>query len=828
MQDFDQVCVLGRPGRDMRFNRGQTLMSLVALLLLFTFLVNGQDRFTVCSPANKFIEIRVTAKTVSASENSPTRNIWVLAGTPGPEQVVVPGDDLLKGRIMEIMQQIQDSGLEIGVGKGGNPEPGDPNQLELLLADLDSVRPGFELILPVELTNPPLNSDLGKLFTVRLCLKYDSCKVPDSLQINIKTLASASGTASEISKTVDLSVAIPGLANTPAGHIPVTIGFTDIDLRDAKRDLTINSDAAAVERTSSELLSVAAKAFNEAIDKGLLTSSGVPRVDPCSGKAVAENVENALTNVYNLNLFDPQVDWARVKVRVGVVDSTPGSPWNISVSNLQLSQKIDIEVVKNPREMEYDNTSIEPKFAVKRQRLREKLVQNHSNSLSARPGRILTTEQIKADQEKLSTDKDVSSVERIRSDGQAQHLIYTVTRKMQADKDLATRLGVGYSPEDDFSGSLSFEENNFLGIAESAKLAYEGGPQIQKVRFNFARPFFSEDTKGWHATLFDITVQYFSDKDTRFGNLTPDEVAAREAGSTIRFSVAYDSFSLLDHSRENCFSEEDRKRTRLYLVANPVFSYRDVNIREDQFLSTLVSFDTSLLPRSRTQVTSLSLDVNAGVSHDFRHGQRAGLGIFNLSMQSAMARSFEAFGADYKFNKLRALISADMTFGVSSAKDFFVRYNRVMSTSTHGTPLFELARLGGPLTVRGLEEGEIIGRKLSADQFEFGVNALVLWHFVSRKPVASMLLRDCLDDSTPSLPIDLSNAYLKVFYDLGRVHDPDSFLDPVSKSTRGYGLAFELRQLGGKNINLSIGYAYSPDSALHKSGTIYTGVSYTF
>ena len=828
MRDFDQVCVLQNALRDARFYRFRSLLSLVTLLLVSAVLTTGQDRFSACSPADKFIEIRLTAKTITASENNPPRNIWVLAGTPGPEQVVVPGDDLLKSRIMEIMQQIQDSGVEIGVGKGGNPQPGDPNQLELLLADLDSVRPGFELVLPVELTSAPLSSDLGQIFTVRLCLKYESCKIPDSVQINIRTLASAERSAPGISKTFELSEAIPRLTNTVAGRIQVSIGYALLDLQDAKRDLSVNTDAAAAERTTSELLAVSAKVFNEAIDKGLLTTEGKPRVDPCSGKEIAENLENALTSIYNLNSFDPQIDWAKVKVRAGVLDASPGSPWNISVSNLQLSQKIDIEVVKNPREIEYDDTSIEKKFAAKREKVREKLLQDDFNTLSARPGRILTTDKIKADQEKLSTDKSVSSVERVRSEGNGQDVIYAVTRKMQADKVLATRLGIGYSPEEHFTGTVSFDENNFLGIAENAKLGYEGGPQVQKIHFSFERPFNNEDTQGWRAKFFDINIQYFSDKDTRFGNLTPDEVAAREAGSAVRFSLAYDSFSLLDHSQENCFSEADRKRTRLYLVANPVLAYRDVNIREDQFLSSLVSFDESLLPSSRTQVTTLSLDVNAGISHDFRQGKRAGLGLFNLSMQSAMSRSFEAFGADYKFNKLRALVSADILFGSSSAKDFFVRYNRVMSTSTHGTPLFELARLGGPLTVRGLEEGEIIGRKLSADQFEFGVNALVLWHLFTRKQVATTLQRDCLDESTSSLPFDVSNAYLKVFYDLGRVHDPDSFSDPLSRTAKGYGLALELRQLGSKNINLSIGYAYSPDSVLHKSGTIYTGVSYTF
>ncbi|HSE21246.1 MAG TPA: hypothetical protein VLB68_06290, partial [Pyrinomonadaceae bacterium] len=505
------------------------------------------------------------------------------------------------------------------------------------------------------------------------------------------------------------------------------------------------------------------------------------------------------------------------------------SPWNISISDLQLSQRIDIEVVKNPTEVAYqDDKSADKKFAEKRLKVREQLIQAHLSSLAARPGRIITTDQIKADQDKLSKDKAVSSIERVRSEGSNQDVIYPVTRTMEGDKELATKLGVGYSPEDHFTGTIAFDESNFLGFAENVKLGYEGGPQVQKIRFNLQRVFNNTDTQGWQIRLFDLNVQYFTDKDTRFGNLTPDEVAARETGSALRFSIAYDSFSIWDHSRENCFSADGRKRTRLYLVANPLLAYRDVNIREDQLLTSLIQLNQSLLPRSRTQVTTLALDLNAGLSHDFRQGKKAGLGVFNLSLQTGMARSFEAFGADYRFNKLRALVSADLTFGTLSSKDFFVRYNRNMSTSTPGTPVFELARLGGPLTVRGLEEGEFIGRKLSADQFELGINGLLLWHLFTRKPVQEMLQRDCLAESMSSLPIDVSNAYLKVFYDLGRVHDQDSFMNPISQTARGYGLALELRQLGGKNVNLSIGYAYSPDSTLHKSGTIYSGVSYTF
>ena len=808
------------------FSRSLVLATLVFLSFV---LARGQERFTPCTPAEKFIAITVSAKTIAGSDNTPSRNIWTLVGTPGPDRVVVPGDDVLKARIMELMQEIVDSGAELGVGKGGNPEPGDPPQLELFLADLDSVRPGFQLVLPAELTSPPRSADLGHNFTVHLCLKYEAPTIPSSVQIEIQTLAAAQGTTPRIAKTFQLADAKPDLVNTFAGNIRVNVSYAAADLQDAKRDPAVNTDQAADQRLKTELLSVAARAFDEAIAKGLLSAEGKPLFDRFSGNDVAQSVQDALTSRYSLNGFEPLIDWAKVRVRVGVIDLSPNSPWKISITDLQLSQRIDIEVVKNQKEIEYqDDQSADRKFVEKRRKVREKLIQDHLNSFSARPGRILTTEQIKADQETLSSDKDVSSLERVRSEASNQDLVYPVTRRMKDDKELATKLGVGYSPEEHFTGTIAFDETNFLGFAEKMNLGYEGGPQVQKIRFNLQRLFNSSDTQGWRIRLFDLNVQYFTDKDTRFGNLTPDEVAAREAGSAVRFSIAYDSFSILDHSLENCFSEEGRKRTRLYLVANPLLAYRDVNIREDEFLSSLIELDKSLLPRSRTQVTTLSLDVNAGLRHDFRDGKRAGLGVFNLSMQSGMARSFEAFGADYRFNKLRALVSADLSFGTLSSKDFFVRYNRNMSTSTPGTPLFELGRLGGPLTVRGLEEGEFIGRKLSADQFELGINALVLWHVVTRKPVEEMLLRDCLDESTSGLPFDVSNAYLKVFYDLGRVHDQDSFVNPIARTARGYGIALELRQMAGKNVNLSIGYAYSPDSALHKSGTVYTGVSYTF
>jgi hypothetical protein len=81
-------------------------------------------------------------------------------------------------------------------------------------------------------------------------------------------------------------------------------------------------------------------------------------------------------------------------------------------------------------------------------------------------------------------------------------------------------------------------------------------------------------------------------------------------------------------------------------------------------------------------------------------------------------------------------------------------------------------------------------------------------------------------------PIDLSKVYLKGFYDRGRVSNSANFSDLLAfrHAAKGYGFAVEIQALpaAGKRITLSIGYARSPDSVLHRSGLALTSVSINF
>jgi Omp85 superfamily domain len=834
----------------------QRILSCACLLLSVSLAaahVQAQpagDRFTPCTPSTEFIEIKVKVKATPATTTTPEKLHWLLEEIPSESQVAIDArEGPLKNTILQTLQEFRDSSLEFVVGEGGKPpEPGGPMQFETQLQAQIDTRPNFMLHLPVELTHEPRESDRDHSYTVRLCLTYDPTPKLGK-QIRVSTLGAATAPLPEISVT--LAEAAADFAGRPEGKIPVRVVYAQQDLDDSRRDPAVSTEQLASASVRAELLKVAASAFIAARDNKLLDLYGEPLVDERSGGVAASDTQDAIKAMYNLNDLSTQMHWGRVQSHIQVINSvsSAASPapasWDISVTDVQLAQSVEIDVIRSPAEIEFDGSVTEKKFDQKRQRVREQLRNIHLadgsvKPLSARPGHVITAKEIDSDQELLLADKDsVKSVGDLTSGPspangalQRQRLIYTVSRPLKAERLLNFKYGGGYSPEEHLSGALGIEETNWLGFTETAKLDYAGGPQVQKIRFNFDRPFQSTETSGWHMKTLSINVQYFADKDKRFANLTAQEIADRETGSEARLSFGYDSFSILDHAAADCLRDARRKRTRFYLTATPVLGYRDVNIKEDDRLLTITHLDKSLLPQARTQTTTLSLDGNLGVSHDFRQPGRAGLGKFDVTLNGRLQRGFRLFGADYKYNKTFATLSTELLFGFVSAKDFLLRHNHTMGMGTRGTPVFELFRLGGPQSVRGLEEGEIIGRRMSADQVELGVNLMLLRHWITKKPVAEAFLKDnCPDDaeSESTLPFDINNTYIKVFYDRGRIHDRDSFVIPgaLSRTAQGYGVALELRKLQGKNINLSIGYAHSPESRLHKSGAFYIGVSYT-
>jgi hypothetical protein len=173
---------------------------------------------------------------------------------------------------------------------------------------------------------------------------------------------------------------------------------------------------------------------------------------------------------------------------------------------------------------------------------------------------------------------------------------------------------------------------------------------------------------------------------------------------------------------------------------------------------------------------------------------------------------------------------AQVFFGFSSPADLFLRYQRTVGATGNGAPEFQLFRLGGAQYVRGLEEGELIGSSFATDRTEFGVGLLPI---IQGAKTLFGRKGDNKNLPTNVAGLDLTNTYIKVFYDRGRTFDEKTLsriLNPAH-GVNALGIAAELRGigfLGRTRLNLTIGYAHSPDSLLHPRGLVVTGVSMDF
>ncbi len=148
--------------------------------------------------------------------------------------------------------------------------------------------------------------------------------------------------------------------------------------------------------------------------------------------------------------------------------------------------------------------------------------------------------------------------------------------------------------------------------------------------------------------------------------------------------------------------------------------------------------------------------------------------------------------------------------------------------ASSSTPLLELFRLGAADILRGIEQGEFVGRKIGYQQFEAGVSARQIMSWLLGKAEAPS---QSGEEPAPS-PVDLSKVYVKGFYDHGRVSNEADFAGLLAfrHAAQGYGCAVEIQGLpaAGTWVTLSIGYARSPDSVLHRSGLALASVSMNF
>jgi hypothetical protein len=792
-----------------------------------------------CPPGQCSIVVTVVA---SPAPGGAPGLVWKIDRIPGPDQIkVCPRLQKL------ILKALEDTSPGTGNFQitGGDSGGGFFDTYIARVA-------GVELTPSFDTSTPPSQAQAGQRVDVVLSMELlhpNACGEP----------AAATAEIQIATDNIDRLKPEPEVRTFDAkvSNVPVKLFYTDDDLTAARKDPAVTD---AETRVREELLGVARTVFDEAVKAGGLNPDGTPASDRQKVEGSSGAFETAIKDNYLLVSDIYEVRWtAGVKPNLkgfGMEQGQPGPPhWIWSVDGLHLADAVSIEVVEEEWESaEEAGESAAAKLRSKRQKVQEELSQKvqkekeTSGQPSFEPGHIprrdiigsLTQGKTKGTGDLLLIEPLVEAVDKVKSgpapgslDG--RNVIIAVRRKKKPEMALGLKVGGAFSEEEGGTGHVGVEETNLLRFKETLSLDAEAGNEVQKYRFSFTRPFENSGEAGFRAKDLSVGAKVYKDKDKRLGNLTMEEIEAREVGSSATFSFGYESASDEERANENCTTFNGRERTRLSVNADVGLKYRDVNIRDDDKLLTITGVSRDLLPRERTQATTLSLGVSTLLRHDFRKKESRGPGVLLLRLGEDVSKGFHLFGADYEFWKSRTVAGADLTFGFSSNRDMFVSYNHGHERSSEGTPVFELPTLGGAASVRGVEEGEFIGRRVSFDQLDFGLNVNSLYNLFARKGrLGDSPFCPFEDNPEPPKMFDFKNLYVKGFFDHGRISD-----SPVAAASGGalrradgYGFALELRDLmadaSGRRVNLSIGYARSPHSRLHRSGMMYTGVTLDF
>jgi hypothetical protein len=364
----------------------------------------------------------------------------------------------------------------------------------------------------------------------------------------------------------------------------------------------------------------------------------------------------------------------------------------------------------------------------------------------------------------------------------------------------------GWSSEDRIVGKGTFNGDNLFRLSDpgnnrfdSQTLSFSGGSRVQQFSGSWqlltVRDLGRQSAFKWTLGVAGM-IRY--DTNQLLGNApgTRLSLESRRIGPT--YTLEYGSPLRTRDDKAKVFIAGWKSTVGPYLGFGGV-------AREDGF------------PEGQGSVTSgkyaaFTLDEQLQLMWRLRPPERAGIG--EIRARVTATGEYSPDWLQYHFRRAEATAEVESVFGFSQSRDFLLRYRVGLAAASASAPLFELPRLGGPDSVRGIEQGEQIGRKSSFSQLSAGpsIEYVVTW-FKKERPAKAALG-----------PIKLADTYVTAFFDRGAAYQADqrSGLDRLLWPSQaiGYGAAVEMRNfaVGSKRARLSIGYAYSPDSIHHSHG----------
>jgi hypothetical protein len=634
--------------------------------------------------------------------------------------------------------------------------------------------------------------------------------VVKSLKITVSTANSEAGSASEarLCAAVDAALEFP-VAGVGSDTVPIRRQYADADLDKG------GGGRFDAETICGQLLGVAEAAYKEARAADLLPKAKSPE----SRRGAAEQHVEAIYTIHHS-------DWPAVTAQYG-----GNGDYEFAITHLHIVKSARMKLTQGSL-VAYNDAALQRKLGIAEARVQEKF----AGDLGRFSGVIPTDESVwKAASEIVRVKPPeitgpvvpkrgvkpgprngvVSHGVAIRRPEAEDVLWFTAEHRwlMSTIEDKGD-LAITANPHELISGQTQFSEENLLGFIHTSAATLKAGPEVQRGDFDFD----ITRTKQQITFGFHLNGQYLRDENQKFGYLAGPKFTDEEWGPTPKAFVEW-------APSRGRFSSGTR-------VELP-FQFHHFNIHPPAGI---------VLSQSRGWVNGPAPTFHQFLAYDLTRldaDQKpvGHLGSVNLGLDAGMLRAGPAMNSDFDFERYSATVRVQGFAGITGPEDFLIRYARGIGMGSRAMPLFELFQLGGNNSVRGIEQGEFVGRGIAFDQSEVGVNTASVWRWVSRKQgqpkPAVVPAGSAAAAPAPSLSkLGISSIFVVGFYDRGRVAQASSLgeLLDLQHALHGYGCKAELRGLraGTRMGNLSIGYARSPGSVLHSKGVFITAFSLEF
>ncbi len=743
------------------------------------------------------LRVAFTGKFVAEKAGGVEAFHWVLDALPGPGDVLV-SDATVKARLVEMIPHLNDrpdhAACLLWVLEKNN-------QCSLTAAmTLQFAGSGikFEFTAPaVPLIRLPSQATPSASIVLRAGYSVPPDRVVRSLCLVVTTEAQA-----DVCSTPD-----PLSESTTIGALAPEYGIGGLSAENQKIQIRIQFPAIAPttggeplsqDRMRKQFQDVAIAAFKAAQSFDLLPGASNPDTR-------REKAENQVLAIYTIQ----HSNWPAPKATYGPIQEN-GSDYQFTIKNLHFIR--DARVVLTPGSV----TGVNPaQIEAKLSQASNQVAHRVQDSLDSLQGAIPANDAVWKVATRIAAAPEITGV--VLPNANQNDLEFKGDHRwMFSSLDAKGDIGLAANPHEVISGDTTFSESNLGGFVHTTALTLHGGPELQQSSLDFD----ITRTAGSHEELtygFHLNGTYLRDENQRFGYLAGPKFIDQEWGPTPKLFLEF-----IPVSASGKFISDTR-------IEIP-FEFRHLAIQPPADYAPFLNHGW---------VTALTPSVRHLLGYDFsRSGAngvpRGGVGQAKLLVTAEADLARPSLGGDFTFNRYHVTAQAEIFWGITGSNDFLVSYSRGLGTSSSTTPLFELFGLGGTASVRGIEEGEFVGRNIAFDQSEFGVNAQSLWHWIKHKSKTAAPAGPSGTSPLDTLlsGLGITSIFLNGFYDRGRVTNEASVGDllGLGHSTHGAGFDLELRGLrvANKRANLSLGYARSPESILHHKGVFISSLSIDF